>query len=73
MLGARHMIQRKFVRSSAGLDPADTAIINTDADDCLYGMELVKYGSVDRLLRKLSSQDLKLRDDELWKIFHCRK
>lgn len=73
MVGARHIVQRKFIQSSGQDAPENQAKLNTDDDDCTYGMELLKHGSVDRLLRKVSAQDLKLRDDELWMIFHCRE
>lgn len=73
MVGARHIVQRKFVRGSGEGSSANRADLNTDADDCMYGMELLKHGSVDRLLNRISAQNLKLRDDELWMIFHCRE
>lgn len=73
MVGARHIVQRKFVRSSGESASANQADLNTDAADCMYGMELLKHGSVDRLLNKIAAQNLKLRDDELWMIFHCRE
>jgi hypothetical protein len=73
MVGARHIVQRKFIKSTGPDVPANNVIFNTDGDDCIYGMELLKHGSLDRLLNKIASQDLKLRDDELWMIFHCRE
>ncbi|KAL2284732.1 hypothetical protein FJTKL_08812 [Diaporthe vaccinii] len=71
MVGARHIVQRKFIRSPDQSAPATRAKLNTDEPDCMYGMELLKHGSVDRLLKRVSSQNLKLKDDELWMIFHC--
>lgn len=73
MIGARHIVQRKFIRSTDQGAVANRAKFNSDEPDCMYGMELLKHGSVDRLLKKVSSQSLKLRDDELWMIFHCRE
>lgn len=73
MVGARHIVQRKFIRSPGQSADANRVLLNSDDADCMYGMELLKHGSLDGLLNKVSSQDLKLRDDELWMIFHCRE
>lgn len=75
MVGARHIVQRKFIKITgpAWDTPANMYTLNTDKPDCIYGMELLKHGSLDRLLNRIASQDLKLRDDELWMIFHCRE
>lgn len=73
MVGARHIVQRKFIRSPDQSAAANRAKLNTDEPDCMYGMELLKHGSLDPLLKNISSQNLKLRDDELWMIFHCRE
>lgn len=67
------MVQRKFIQVLDRAVPANQVALNTDRPDCIIGMELLKHGSLDSLLRKISAQNLKLRDDELWMIFHCRK
>ncbi|KAG8156566.1 hypothetical protein KVR01_013517 [Diaporthe batatas] len=71
MVGARHMVQRKFIRVRGRNLPADPIALNSNGRDSIIGMELLKHGSLDALLRKVSRQNLKLRDDELWMIFHC--
>jgi hypothetical protein len=68
MVGARHIVQRKFIKT----DGPEVAI-NGDEPDFMYGMEMMKHGSLDSLLNKMASRNLKLRDDELWMIFHCRE
>ncbi|KAL1856331.1 hypothetical protein Daus18300_010816 [Diaporthe australafricana] len=71
MVGARHMVQRKFIHIPGQAEDADPEGLNGDARDSIYAMELLRHGSVDGLLHKISEQNLKLRDDELWMIFHC--
>lgn len=67
------MVQRKFINVPDPDVPGNQVALNTDRPDCVIGMELLKHGSVDSLLRKISDRNLKLRDDELWMILHCRK
>ncbi|POS71999.1 hypothetical protein DHEL01_v209608 [Diaporthe helianthi] len=71
MVGARHIVQRKFIKVPDRNLPSDHVSLNTDRPDCVIGMELMKHGSLDGLLRKMCERNLKLRDDELWMIFHC--
>lgn len=73
MVGARHIVQRKFIKITGSATPANQVTLNTDRPDCIYGMELLRHGSLDSLLNRIARQNLKLRDDELWMIFHCRE
>lgn len=67
------MVQRKFIYLPAQAPDADHGGLNGNSADSMYAMEFLKHGSADGLLRKISEQDLTLRDDELWMIFHCRE
>lgn len=44
-----------------------------NANQTMFALEFMKHGDVSHWLEKIGDRDLRLKSEELWKIFHCRK
>lgn len=53
-------------------DPAALAQAFNESPEVI-ALEYMKHGDMNQLLRKIGDRNLKLKSEELWRIFHCCK
>lgn len=53
-------------------DPAALAQAFNESPEVI-ALEYMRHGDMNQLLRKIGDRNLKLKSEELWRIFHCCK
>lgn len=75
MAGARHVVQRRriFSMPTAANNSRDSLAYEIDGNARMFAAEYMRHGDVAGLLRSVGQRNLRLKSEELWRIFHCCK
>lgn len=68
-------VEQDPLTESPGREPPDLEDLADEFNHhpSMIGLEFMKHGDLYQFLSRVGDQNLRLRSEELWKIFHCRE